>query len=126
MPSSIRMHPTYSLIMMAAITAGFLASRWTRGEQLLTRGQRWAVSLGAVCGGMVGAKLPFVLADWDGFLSGAAWLDNGKTITFGLVGGYVGVEAAKWAMDIRAKTGDSLAVPVAVSIGIGRLACFSA
>ena len=29
-------------------------------------------------------------------------------------------------MDIRVKTGDSFAVPVAASIGIGRLACFSA
>ncbi len=120
------MQPTYSLIMMAAIAAGFLVSRWTRRENSLTRGQRWTVSLGAICGGILGAKLPFVLADWDGLLSGVAWLDNGKTITFGLVGGYFGVEAAKWATDVRTKTGDSFAVPVAVSIGIGRLACFSA
>jgi phosphatidylglycerol:prolipoprotein diacylglycerol transferase len=73
---------------------------------------------------MVGAKLPFVLSDWDGFLSGAAWFENGKTIVFGLVGGYFGVELAKWSLDIRMKTGDSFAVPVAVAVAIGRLACF--
>mgnify|MGYP002624940261 FL=1 len=120
------MHPTYTLIMMAAVGAGLAVSRWTRRESPLSKGQRWAVSLGAICGGILGAKLPFVLSDWSGFLSGAAWLDNGKTITFGLVGGYFGVEAAKWATEVRVKTGDSFAVPVAVSIGIGRLACFSA
>lgn len=112
--------------MMAAIGAGLLVSRFTRREMPLTRGQRWAISLGAIGGGILGAKLPFVLMDWDGLLSGAAWFENGKTITFGMVGGYFGVEAAKWATDVRIKTGDSFAVPVAVSIGLGRLACFSA
>jgi phosphatidylglycerol:prolipoprotein diacylglycerol transferase len=75
---------------------------------------------------MIGAKLPFVLADWDGFLSGRAWLDNGKTIVMGLVGGYFGVELAKWALHIRVKTGDSFAAPVAAAIAVGRLACFNA
>jgi phosphatidylglycerol:prolipoprotein diacylglycerol transferase len=120
------MQPTYSLIMMAAMAAGIAVSRYTQRASPLSRGQRWIVSLGAICGGIVGAKLPFVLMDWDGFLSGMAWLENGKTITFGLVGGYFGVEAAKWAAGVRTKTGDSFAVPVAVSIGLGRFACFSA
>jgi phosphatidylglycerol:prolipoprotein diacylglycerol transferase len=75
---------------------------------------------------MLAAKLPFVLADWPGMISGAAWLSDGKTIMFGLVGGYFGVELAKWSLDIRLKTGDSFAVPVAASIAVGRLACFSA
>jgi phosphatidylglycerol:prolipoprotein diacylglycerol transferase len=43
---------------------------------------------------------------------------------FGIVGGYFGVEAAKWTLDIRVKTGDTFAVPVAVAVAIGRLACF--
>jgi prolipoprotein diacylglyceryltransferase len=75
---------------------------------------------------MLAAKLPFVLADWPGMLSGVAWLSDGKTIMFGLVGGYFGVELAKWALDVRLKTGDWFAVPVAASIAVGRLACFSA
>jgi phosphatidylglycerol:prolipoprotein diacylglycerol transferase len=73
---------------------------------------------------MIGAKLPFVLSDWPGLVSGRAWLDNGKTIMFGLVGGYLGVELAKAILDVKVKTGDSFAVPVAVAIAIGRLACF--
>src|SRR5205823_4025638 len=42
----------------------------------------------------------------------------------GIVGGYFGVEVAKWALDVRIKTGDTFAVPVAVGVAIGRVACF--
>ena len=75
---------------------------------------------------MLGAKLPFVFSDWDSFLRGAAWFSNGNTILCGLVGGYFGVEAAKWSLGIRVKTGDSFAVPVPVAVSIGRLGCFQA
>ena len=44
----------------------------------------------------------------------------------GLVGGYFGVELAKWLLGVRIKTGDSFAVPVAAAVGIGRLGCFHA
>lgn len=116
----------YATIILSAITAAWLLSRRRQRAVPLDRGQRLGIAVGAFCGAMIAAKLPFVLADWPGLLSGAAWLDNGKTIVFGLVGGYFGVEIAKWALDVRVKTGDSFAVPVAVAIAIGRLACFQA
>ena len=116
----------YPVIMGIAITAGVVVSRRTQQPLGLNRWERLAIGLGAFCGGMLGAKLPFVLLDWEGFLSGSAWFNDGKTIVLGLVGGYLGVEAAKWAMHIEVKTGDSFAAPVATSIAIGRLACFSA
>ena len=75
---------------------------------------------------MIGAKLPFVLADWQGLLSGRAWFENGKTIVFGMVGGYFGVELAKALLGVRVKTGDSFAVPVAAAVAVGRLGCFAA
>lgn len=115
----------YPTIMAAAIGAAYLLSRRRQKALPLTAGQRLGVALGAFCGAMIAAKLPFVLGDWQGLLSGAAWLENGKTIVFGLVGGYFGVEVAKWALDVRVKTGDSFAVPVAVGVAIGRLACFA-
>jgi phosphatidylglycerol---prolipoprotein diacylglyceryl transferase len=113
------------LMAIAVATAYFLSRRRQRGLPL-ARGQRLAITLGAFTGAMIGAKLPFLLADWEGFKSGAGWLDNGKTIVFGMVGGYFGVEIAKWAMEVRIKTGDTFAVPVAVAVAIGRLACFCA
>jgi phosphatidylglycerol:prolipoprotein diacylglycerol transferase len=118
--------PIYALIMATAISVGILVVRYTQVALPLTPREKFYIGLGAFCGAMIGAKLPFVLADWDGFLSGWAWFSNGKTILCGLVGGYFGVEIAKWLLGVRVKTGDSFAVPVAVAVGIGRLGCFHA
>src|SRR5439155_3171032 len=76
----------YPFMMGAAIVTGVLVGRRTGKPLGLTRGQRLGLALGAFCGGMIGAKLPFAILDWDGFLSGAAWLDSGKTLVLGLVG----------------------------------------
>jgi phosphatidylglycerol:prolipoprotein diacylglycerol transferase len=114
----------YSAIMIAAIAAGALLARRTQRSLGLTPRERLGIAVGAFGGAMIGAKLPFVFSDWNGFLSGAAWFSDGKTILLGLVGGYFAVEIAKWSLDVRAKTGDSFAVPVAAAIGIGRLGCF--
>lgn len=116
----------YPALMILAIALGvFLARRTQQSLQLKTY-EKVGILLGAYCGAMIGSKLPFVFSDWQGFLSGAAWFSDGKTIIFGLVGGYFGVEIAKWSLEIHTKTGDSFAVPVAAAVAVGRLACFSA
>src|SRR4051794_10711890 len=102
----------YPLLMACALGTAIVLSRRTQPALGLGRRERIGIALGAFCGGMIGAKLPFALADWDALLSGRAWLDNGKTIVFGLVGGYFGVELAKSMLGVRVKTGDSFAVPV--------------
>jgi phosphatidylglycerol:prolipoprotein diacylglycerol transferase len=116
----------YTFIMTAAVLTGGLLSRRSRSALQLSRSERLGIAAGAFCGAMLGAKLPFVLSDWNGFLSGAAWFANGKTILCGLAGGYLGVEVAKWSLRVRVKTGDSFAVPVAASVAVGRLGCFYA
>ncbi|MDX1948004.1 MAG: prolipoprotein diacylglyceryl transferase [Pirellulaceae bacterium] len=114
----------YALVMLAALVAlGLLLRRW-QASLPLAGWQKLGLGLGGFCGAMLGAKLPFALSDWSGLVSGATWFADGKTILCGIVGGYFGVEVAKWALDIRTKTGDSFAVPVAVAVAIGRLACF--
>ncbi len=117
----------YALIVMAAIAAGMIARRVQPEPPVaLGRLQKLAISLGALIGGALGAKLPYVLADPAGAVSGLAWLRDGRTITWGLVGGYFGVELAKWLAGVKGKTGDGFAIPVAVSFAVGRLACFYA
>jgi uncharacterized radical SAM superfamily Fe-S cluster-containing enzyme/prolipoprotein diacylglyceryltransferase len=117
---------TYSAIMLAAVVTGGVLFFLQPRPSDLRPWQIASIALGGFCGGMLGAKLPFVLADWDGFLSGTAWFGDGKTILAGLVGGYLGAESIEWALGIRTKACDMFAVPLAVGIGIGRLACLHA
>ena len=108
-------------MMLLAVATAIVLARRTCPRFGLTVRQRLGLGFGAFCGAMIGAKLPFVLADWEGLVSGRAWFDNGKTIVFGLVGGYFGVELAKWVLGVRVKTGDGFAVPVAAAVAVGRL-----
>ncbi len=117
---------TYPLIMLASIGVGVALSRGRQSSLGLSPKQRLAIGLGAFCGAMIGAKLPFALSDWQGLLSGRVWFENGKTIVFGIVGGYFGVELAKKITDVKIKTGDTFAVPVAAAVAVGRLSCFVA
>jgi phosphatidylglycerol:prolipoprotein diacylglycerol transferase len=114
----------YTLIMLAAVAVMSVLLRHWQARLPLVWWQKLGLGFGGFCGAMIGAKLPFALSDWTGFVSGTAWLSDGKTIMFGIVGGYLGVEVAKWTLDIRIKTGDTFAVPVAIGVAIGRLACF--
>jgi phosphatidylglycerol:prolipoprotein diacylglycerol transferase len=115
----------YPLLMMSALATGI----WLKGRQKpdprLNPLSRFWIGLGAFIGAMLMAKLPFVILDPGGVRDGSAFLMSGKTILFGLVGGYFGVELAKWGLGIKVKTGDSFAVPVAGSIAVGRLSCFA-
>ncbi len=110
-------------IMVAAVATGATLFYRTRQPLGLTNWQIGSLVLGAFCGSMIGAKLPFVLADWHGFLHGTAWFDDGKTIMAGLMGGYIGVQIVEWQLRIHVD-GDSFAVPVAAAVAVGRLACF--
>ncbi len=117
---------TYPLIMFASLALGVALSRGRQTSLGLSPTQRLAIGLGAFCGAMIGAKLPFAISDWHGLLSGRVWIENGKTIVFGMVGGYFGVELAKAITNVKVKTGDSFAVPVAAAVAVGRLSCFVA
>jgi phosphatidylglycerol:prolipoprotein diacylglycerol transferase len=116
----------YAAIMLSAIVLGFLLSREPHKQLGLKPRQRWGIGFGAFCGAMIASKLPYVLTHPHGPFCLGAWLDNGKTILGGLVGGYAGVEAAKALLGVKVKTGDSFAAPVAVAVAVGRLSCFVA
>ena len=100
----------YTAIMCLAVGVAYVLSRRTQRGLGLAPAERLGVGLGAFCGAMIGAKLPFVFSDWQAFLSGAAWFSDGKTILLGMAGGYLGVEAAKWSLGVRTRTGDSFAL----------------
>ncbi len=117
----------YACLMLAAAAIFFLARRCLpasgNGLAALSRHDRRAIGLAAFIGGVLGAKLPFVFvrgADWFG----PAWLADGKTVTTGLIGAYIAVELMKLFLGIKAKTGDSFALPLALALAVGRWGCF--
>ncbi len=113
----------YAMVMLVAVGAMSALLRQWQARLPLAWWEKLGIGLGGFCGAMLGAKLPFVLSDWSGLVTGSGWLGDGKTILFGIVGGYFGVELAKWTLDVRIKTGDTFAVPVAVGVALGRVAC---
>ncbi|MCA9240117.1 MAG: prolipoprotein diacylglyceryl transferase [Planctomycetales bacterium] len=115
----------YTLIMIAAVASGGVLLRLTQRGLPLPAFDKAAIGIGAFCGAMLAAKAPFALFGEEPFWTAGAWMSNGKTILAGLVGGYFGVELVKWVLGIRTKTGDTFAAPVALSVAVGRLACFS-
>lgn len=117
---------TYFGLMSLALVVGLFVRRALPKGPHETRLQKLALYLGAIIGSTFFAKLPYALSDWQSLVDGSAWLRDGRTITWGLAGGYLGVEVAKLVAGIRHKTGDSFAAPVAASIAIGRLGCFHA
>jgi len=118
--------PGYLAFMLLAVGAFFLARRLfpsPRSARLPTP-DRLILALAAFVGGTLAAKLPFVWSSDVGFWDWATWTADGKTITTGLVGAYLSVELVKFVLGIRDKTGDGLAVPLAVALAVGRLGCF--
>lgn len=123
----------YSLFMvMATVVAGWLLRR-QQSSLDLTAAQKWGIAIGGFIGVTFAAKVPFVLSICLSDASASAstgsagvlgaWMSDGKTVLWGLAGGYVGVEIAKWSLYVRGRTGDSFVIPMAVAIAIGRLGC---
>jgi prolipoprotein diacylglyceryltransferase len=117
----------YSLFMLLALAVFVLARHLLpkpAAVAALPGWQRLTLALAAFVGGVLGAKAPFVFAGDAGWYTEGAWLADGKTITTGLAAAYLTVEAAKMALGIRVKTGDTFALPLALALAVGRWGCF--
>jgi len=114
----------YPAVMALAMGIGILLSTRYKSELPLNDIQKLWIGLFAFSGAILGAKLPFLIPGLTCFGDNGSILLSGRTILFGMVGGYFGVEFAKWWIGLTVKTGDTFVVPVAASIAVGRLACF--
>lgn len=121
-PTQMQHQSGYLLMLLLAIVC--TASLWRRFSK--RDGSGW-IYVGALLGAFSGAKLGYLLAEgwlfWD---APNCWeiLLTGKTMLGALLGGYVGVEFAKWALDRTESTGDAFAVVAPLGLVLGRVGCF--
>lgn len=97
---------------------------WARSSQLDL--DMLPVLMGVLCGGFLGAKLGFVVAEGWLWWNSPAWLLQllyGKTILGGLLGGWAGVELGKYLGGQQQTFGDQFARVIPIGISIGRLSC---
>lgn len=112
---------SYTVLMGVGIfVSALLWWRWQRreGDSRL----KWIYSSGLL-GALAGAKLSFLIAEGWLYYDNALALWSGRSITGGLLGGYLGVELAKKGLGYRSTTGDRFAILVPISIGLGRIGC---
>ncbi len=121
-------HWTYTVFMLASLIAFVLIRRSSLvrpSASRVTHPKSWWLPVAAFVGGMLGAKLPFLLIPGEvNLTSGIGWFADGKTVVTGIIGAYVAVELLKVILGIRDRTGDTFALPLAVAMSIGRLGCY--
>ena len=84
------------------------------------------IYVAALAGAFLGAKLVYLGAEgWLYWHDPNRWviLATGKSITGALLGGYAGVELAKYVFQYKGTTGDWFAVIAPVGIMLGRIGC---
>ena len=111
-------------IMVCSVLVGLTVRRLVPKTAGPSRSDSILIGLAAVCGGAIGAKLPFLFEDLGALQHFAFWTSDGRTVTWALASGYLAVELTKLALGVRQKTGDGFAAPVAAAVAVGRIGCF--
>jgi phosphatidylglycerol:prolipoprotein diacylglycerol transferase len=110
---------------------GFAASGAVIAVRLRELGKPpdWAYEMifAALVGGLVGARLDYIIENWDkvsGDLFGNIFSGTGLVWLGGLLGGAAGVILwARWRGWLGAQMFDTAAVPLAIGYAIGRIGC---
>lgn len=117
--------PSYAVFLTLAFVVAWRVRR-ARRARLGHRswpGYQW-VRVGAMLGGIVGAKLGMFMFEPTLRIERMLSLDfTEKTVMAGLIGGYIGVELAKKRVGITESTGDAFAVAVPLAQAVGRVVC---
>lgn len=117
--------PIYLVTLVAGVAIG--AAYWIR--QSKQDSSLPLIYFGGLVGAFLGAKLAFLFAEgwlhFDHPQRLMIWL-SGKSITGGLLGGWIGVELTKRSIGYSATTGDRFAVLIPIPLALGRIGCLHA
>ncbi|MEK6885951.1 MAG: prolipoprotein diacylglyceryl transferase [Nanoarchaeota archaeon] len=85
--------------------------------------------IGAFLGGILGAKIPIWILNWNTILLASGTdklllIIGGRTIVGAIIGGFLGVEITKRCLGIKISTGNVFAPALAIGVAIGRIGCY--
>lgn len=121
----------HAVLEFAGIGVGatlYRRARRREGMGSVMAGGSFGILVGLLLGAGLGNKLVFLIERPDvvrGWFEGR-WVMPGQSIVGGLLGGLLGVEAAKRLIGQRQSTGDLMVWPITVGLVIGRIGCFLA
>jgi phosphatidylglycerol:prolipoprotein diacylglycerol transferase len=119
--------PSYSFFVFLAFIAGILVYWLEARKNKQANENTFYIALGAIIGGVIGAKLFVMLAYWQTLVSNFNWdiILTGKSIVGGLIGGTIGVLITKKILHIsNQRRGNLFAPAIALGVAIGRIGCF--
>ncbi len=128
----VRLHPHFVMEALA-YGVGLYVSLFRRLRQKdaadqITGSQRTSISVGALVGALIGAKLLVTVQHidllWQDWRLFGLMVLQGKTIVGALLGGLISVEVTKKWIGVRRSTGDSFVYSVLWGTAIGRVGCF--
>lgn len=110
----------------------FLAAGWVGSLEFERKGHErdvaWTLLMGALIGGIVGAKLYYAFLNWPQLVRdpiGTLFSRAGLVWYGGLIGGSLGVILMAWKEKLRIpQVADVAALSVPVAYAIGRVGCF--
>lgn len=129
-PAPTGVHFIFETIAYAVGFRVFLWHRRRAAPEVLKQSDTIVViAAGAIIGAALGAKLSYWLDDpLTAFAAFPDWryLLEGKSIIGALMGGVLGVEAAKRFAGVKGSSGDAFVLPLTLGMCIGRVGCFLA
>ena len=121
-----------ALAILGILLTSVLWGRLTARSDFNSDRRLPAIYISGLIGAFLGAKIVYMAAEgWmllpeyakDPKQVWQAWI-TGKTITGGLLGGYLGVEIGKKMLGYQRATGDLFAVLVPIGLSFGRVGCW--
>lgn len=114
------------------LALSFLLIAWLAAKEFVRRSystdDAWSCTLGAMVGGVVGAKIYFLIDHWSETVadpSGMIFSGSGLTYYGGLIGGALGVLFVIYKRRLSLPVVADMGAPlIALGYGVGRLGCF--
>lgn len=119
--------PSYSVFMLLAVGVGLLLF-WREAARQREQSEGTVyVLLGALFGGVLGAKLPVALVYGREIIArfpDLTLLLTGRSIVGGLIGGAIGVFLVKRRLKMTARRGNLFVPGIVAGVAVGRVGCF--